>query len=418
MKSTHYAMIGLFVASAGGFFAGRISVGRDAPFRDDAMEQTVATGRNHSREPMAAQSPREPVSSLVEKLQESTGRPRASQPLGPLLRTEDAYDRYRMMLSFIDHLSPEEFEAVVAEFRESGMTEQRLGEYSMLLSAWAKVDPLAALGDARKHTESSFAIDTILATWASEDPESAIRWANENHVGDVANPFMPGIIRALATCDPVRATGLLVGMPRSVERGKALDGMLPSLLSQGNDATRRWIESLEDESLRNGAILRVAEKFAESEPEETLAWLRANPGEAANRRVDDVFRTWARNNEPAAMEAYRALPEGAERSNALRGIVSNLAASDLRAAVALMDQYPADVSERAARHFAWQAFGQNPSIAVDQIARIRDEGTREWMYRRLVGSWLRDDTAAASAWLQENAERHPVLEQLQQRAQQ
>lgn len=423
MKPSTYAVLGLLAAGAGGFFAGRISAPLQEPPDASAGSPAPSSPRRASSERAASAETdagiRRSGSSLAEQRARTVGSATgASARLDAIIRNEDALDRYRMMLSYIDNLVASDFEAAVSEFRALGMTESRFGEYAMLLSAWAKTDPTGALEYARANTNGSFATNTILASWASNDPESAIRWANENHTGEEANPFMVGIIRALAATDPARATQLITAMPRSVERGEALDGLLPSLLAQGNGATREWIDALQDEALRNGAIMRVAEKFAETDPEGTLAWLKSNPGEAAQRRVDDVYRVWAGKDEAAAMSAYKALPQGDERSNALRGIVSNLADSDPQAAVALMDQNASDVSERTVRHFAWQTFYRDPALAVDQIARVPSEESRGWMYRRLVSAWIERDKAAAATWLQRNAGNHPALGDLQRRVQQ
>lgn len=420
MKPIQYALIGLLVAGAGGFFAGRISVASSDSVGgvDDSSNPSSLTGRSGYRGQEggpAGSTARQGRSSLAEKVGRGSGRSSSAPKLDQLIRNEDALTRYRGMLSFIDGIMSEDFESTVSEFREMGMTQQRFGEYAMLLSAWAKVDPIGALEYAGENTGTSFATDTILSAWATNDPEAAIRWANENHSGEDANPYMVGIIRAMGQGDPTRASQLLFDMPKSVERGKALDGLIPALLTQGDDATRQWIETVEDDSLRNGAILRTAERFAETDPAGTFAWLQANPGEAANRRVDDVFRTWAKNNELEAMSAYKALPEGEERSNALRGIVSNLAAADPEAAVELMDSNATDVNERMIRSFAWQTFDDNPQIAVDQIARLENDQTKDWMYRRFVGSWMREDSAAANAWLQQNSGIHPSVDRLIQR---
>ena len=169
-----------------------------------------------------------------------------------IVRGENPLDRNRALLAFIDQLAPEDFQEAVEHFRSLGITENRFGEYSLLLSAWAKTDPLAALGYAREKTRGNFATNTILTSWASIDPQSAIRWAEANHTGDEANPFMAGVIRGIAGTDPELATSLLTSMPRSTERGEALDAVLPYLLAKGNDAARAWIENIK----RRGAPQR------------------------------------------------------------------------------------------------------------------------------------------------------------------
>ena len=83
----------------------------------------------------------------------------------------------------------------------------------MLLSAWAKHDPLAALDYASANTGSPFARQSILTSWAATDPIAAMRWAEDNHEGNEANPWMVGVIRGIAASDPERATQLMNSMP-------------------------------------------------------------------------------------------------------------------------------------------------------------------------------------------------------------
>lgn len=335
-----------------------------------------------------------------------------------IIRGENALDRNRALLAFIDQLGPGDFEEAVARFRSLGMTEERFGEYSLLLSAWAKEDPMAALTYAKENTGNRFATNTILATWASTDPDAAIRWAEANHDGDGANPYMAGIIRSLAATDPVRATQLLTGMPKSVERGEALDSMLPHLLTKGGDATRAWIASLTDDALRSGAMMRVAEQLAETDPAGTAAWLMANPSEATQRRMDDVYSAWARKDQQAAISSLTALPVGENRSNALRGVVSSIAMEDPKAAVAMMDRFPNDVTDRVVQNFIWHSFGNDPETAVTQIPRITDERDRERMYGRTLEAWMEEDNSAATAWLRKNPVPPAVLERLNRNQQQ
>ena len=395
--------------------AGRIS----SPAAADAAKSASGESRS-SRASSAAAG--ESFSSSPRKSQRAERAERATKSSGgkqterlakleSIVRGENPLDRNRALLAFIDQLGPGDFESAVAHFRSLGITESRFGEYSLLLSAWAKADPMAALAYAKENTGNRFATNTILTTWASADPEAAVRWAEANHDGDGANPYMAGIIRAIAGTDPARATQLLTSMPRSQERGEALDAMLPHLLSQGGDATRAWIDGITDEALRGGAMMRVADQLAATDPAGTAAWLMANPGEATQRRMDDVYSTWAQKDEQAAMSSLAALPAGENRTNALRGVVSSIAVRDPKAAVSVLDRFPNDVNDRVVQNVVWHSFGNDPSIAVNQIARIADEGERERMYRRTLEAWMDRDSAAALAWMKTN----PVPASVQER---
>ncbi|MCP5543625.1 MAG: hypothetical protein H7A49_06920 [Akkermansiaceae bacterium] len=401
--STLTSLAALAVFGIGGFFAGRISAPapEGAAAATDGSAETRGVSRSSGRPGGSAASPerarrdRDGATGLQSPAERNVR-------LEEIVRGEDPLQRNRALLQLIDQLNPDEFEGAVAYFRSLGITERRFGEYALLLSAWAKVDPLAALSYTTENTRGGFATNTILSTWATDDAEGAIRWAEANHEGDDANPYMAGIIRGLAGSDPNRATQLLTAMPRSGERGEALDAMLPHLLTQGPDSARAWISGLDDESLRNGAILRSAEPLAAADPKGTMQWLLENPGEASRRRMDDVFSVWAYNDRDAAMAAMSSMAPGDDRSNALRGVVSSLAPSDPQQALDLMNRYSGDVNDRVVQNFIWHSFGNDPSTAVAQISRISNEREREQMYRRTLDRWLERDEDAAATWIESN----------------
>ena len=403
------ALAALVLIGAGGFMAGRVS--SSASSREDQTDpaetrSTRSSSRNFPGN--GAESKSSSRSTRPERDAKSTSQDRLAR-LESIIRGENPLDRNRALLAFIDQLAPGDFEGAVAHFRSLGLTEGRMGEYSLLLTAWAQADPLSALAYAKENTSNGFATGTILTSWASTDPEAAIRWAKANHEGDEANPYMPGIIRGIAASDPARATELLVSMPLSEERGKALDSILPHLLQQGSEATRSWIAAITDDSLRNGAMMRVAEKLATTDPAGTVSWLLANPGEASRRRIDDIYSAWAKKDEQAAWNSFNTLPSGDARSNALRGMITSAAVQNPKAAVSLMDRYPNDVNDRVVQNFVWHSFGNDPATAVTAIARIGDEKQRDQMYRRTLDAWKREDPASAEAWLSKNSTSSGVL---------
>ena len=372
---------------------------RSSSRTSDAADHTTGTSK-HSR-PDSVRS-----ASAADKLKR----------LESIVRGENALDRNRALLAYIDQLAPGDFEAAIAKFRGLGITESRFSEYAMLLTAWSQVDPTAALTYAQANTRSGFAATTILATWAASNPDAAIRWAQANHTGTDANPYLVGIIRTLGATDPARASELLTGMPRSNERGEALDAMLPHVLAQGPEAARTWISALTDDSLRNGSMMRAADQMAQTDPKGTADWLLANPGEATKRSLDNVLATWASSDKAAAVAYYEALPKGEERSNALRGVISAISSQDPAAAATMIDRHAADVTDGALQTFVWHSFGSDPALALNYVSRISDPGNQERMYSRTLDNWLNRDPASAQAWMQQNALPENVARHLQERA--
>ncbi len=402
MKATSFTLLAaLGLIGAVGFVAGRITSAETEDKRE--------AGPSATRSSRAGGSPGfGETAGDATRAQRGGGRTAAQSPaerlsrLETIVRGENPLDRNRSLLALIDQLGPGDFEEAVAHFRNLGITESRMGEYALLLSAWAKADPLSALAYAKENTNNRFATDTILTTWASLDPDAAIRWAESDHTGEGANPHLAGIIRSLASENPERATQLLTGMPRSVERGEALDAMLPHLLTLGTDATRAWIDGLADEALRNGAMIRAAEGLAAKDPAGTVAWLLENPGEATQRRIDNIYSVWARKDEQSAWASFAVLPKGEARSDALRGLISSVAMENPAGAVSAMDRFSADVDDDVVRNFIWHSFGSDPAVAVSQISRMADADRRDQMYRRALGRWLERDPTAANKWLQAN----------------
>lgn len=405
----------------GGFVAGKLtgspSGGGEAEQlleraqRVSSERTSSSRGDNSSRSETASRTPRS-----------SSGRPAAGiedrlAKMEEIVRGENALDRSRAMLAWIDSLSPSEFEAAVAHFRSLGITDNRLGEYAMLLTAWAEVDPMAALAYTTANTRGGMATGTVLSAWASRDPESAIAWAEAKHEGDEANPYMVGIIRSLAATNPTRATELLQALPFSGERGEALRAMMPHLLKQGPDAAKSWIAGLSDERLRDGATARFAEEMAKADPAGTASWLLANLSEASTRSVDEVFEEWAKTDKNAALASFSNLPEGEARSRALRGLVTVEAREDPQAAAALMNRNAADVDDRMVFHFVWNSFDKAPDVAANQIGMIEDERDRNRMYGRALGAWLDRDANAAQAWINSAKLPEPVLRSLANRNQ-
>jgi len=425
MSSKNLTIAGAVVlASAGAFFAGRVTApsgsGTDMPTAESSL-----SGKSSHRLGGVTEGAGGPAAirdaAQRGEAKGSTARGEAAvAKMEEMMRLTDPMDRNKAWMEFINSIDPAEFESIVGAFRGLGMTNSRMTEYSMLLSAWAKKDPLQALAYAEANTGNRFARNTILTTWAASDPDAAIRWAQEHHNADddEGNPWMIGVIQGLASTDPARASQLLASMNFSEERGEAMAALLPSILAQGADAAHAWAEAITDENLKQGAIGRVAEALAAKDPAGTAAWLAQNPGEAAQRSMDNVISTWMEQDKDAAIAYYKGLPSGEVRTNALRGVASSMAMENPQAAADFLDQNAAYANDRVYQQFAWTSFGQAPDLAANYIGKISDPREQERMYDRMIGGWIRRDPNAATSWLNSASLPANVSERLHRRVQQ
>jgi hypothetical protein len=402
-RNTLLTLAAATVIAGGSFIAGRLSVSQnsgDATASGAQMSSTRATTGDGASATESSGSTR-PGAGKASSAR-STGKEAKLAKLEEIVRQNDPLERNRALLAFLDQLGPGDMEEAIERFKALDLGESRNGEYAMLLAAWAKVDPVAALGHVKDDDDDGFAIKTILATWAGNDPDAALRWADAQHDGDGANPYLIGVIQGIAATDLDKATQLLASMPFSNERGEALSSLLPYVLTKGGDAAREWVFSIKDDQLREGILNRVVEQLASKEPKETADWLLANPSQATIRQLDDALAAWTEKDQEGAVIYYNSLPTGEARSIALRGIVNTMATENPKEAARFMDSHPADTNDQVIQQFVWHSSQGDPALAATYIAKISNEREQINLYNRMLTGWMRRDPAAATSWIRSN----------------
>ena len=118
---------GLVAVAAGGFVVGRISSSSEgkAVSAESSVQERVRNGERITSSGGGQENGRQREArdsgksvSMAEKLQR----------MEAIMRGENPLDRSRALLALIDQLGPGDFEAVVAQFRALGITQDRLGE--------------------------------------------------------------------------------------------------------------------------------------------------------------------------------------------------------------------------------------------------------------------------------------------------
>lgn len=329
------------------------------------------------------------------------GQRSALEAVANLAHMTDPISRAQGFLALVDSLSPDAFEGVVAEFRGLGITDERFTEYGILLHAWGQVDPRGALDYALENTGTNFARQTILASWAAYDPEAAITFAEVTHKGDSANPLLVGVIRGLVAEDLNRATSLMQTLPRSRERGDALEAILPLLLAEGIDHAITWSNGLTDDALRSGAITSIARRLSEDKPQEAAELVLSAPDEESKiRAIDDITETWAEQDLDAAI-AFTETLQSELQAEAVEGVIRELASDDpLQASqwMESLDSQGVDLDPAIGR-FIWSAMSKEPELAANWIGRMDDQREAERNYHRILGRWLSNDAEGAKAWM-------------------
>jgi hypothetical protein len=327
----------------------------------------------------------------------------ATERLASLVRITDPFERQRALMDLVDSLSPGEFAGVAEQFRELDHLGDTRGEYSMILGAWAKIDPLAAIEYVGRNPNSQRGSATVLATWAGIDPAAAERWALANHEGDDANPYMVAVIQGIAGNDIANASRLAQTMPRSNERGEATAAITRALFMQGIDAAMAFPDSIPDETLRGTFVSQIAKRLIEKDVDQAAAWITAMPqGEVQNRAAREVADALARVNPDKAAKWVSSLKPEAQ-AEAARGVIPLMSANDIPGTAKWVSgmngtpHYDSMVEE-----FVWSCDVRAPEQSAAWIQAVSDPNQQRRLYHRMLGQWASKDAAAVKQWVTSN----------------
>lgn len=359
-------------------------------------------------------------SSLASASSDSGGEARTAwvrQEIQSLKTMSDPIARAQGFLDFVRNLRPDEYLDAVAAFREGGVEEEQFGEYRLLLTAWAQINPLEALDYASGNTGTNLARQTILAAWAKNDTEGAIAWARDNfdNQGDDnrANPWLVGVIEGLAPLDPARATQLLEDLPFSRERGEALSAVFDEISREGPDSAKRWVERLTDERLQAGAASRLAGDLANVDPRGAAEWAASLGPEVMNRAAGEIVERWANQDLTAARSWVESQPTEVVAAAGPKLVDEIIRQKDPLTASDWLANYDGNPQfDDTVRSFVWNSMRQEPSLAADWIMRMTSERDQTRTFHRVLGGWMQRDRQGAMDYIAQN----PVPESIKRRA--
>jgi hypothetical protein len=333
-----------------------------------------------------------------------------------LKNMSDPIARAEEFLKFVKNLSPDQYLAAVDAYREDGIENEQFGEYRMLLSAWAQVDPLQALDYAKEKTGTNFARQTILSAWAKNDTEGAVAWARENFDSEAkgadANPWIIGVIEGISSIDLGRATELLEELPFSRGRGQALDAVFAEVTSGGPENTKQWIASLGDEKLKSGAASRFAGQLAKTDPRAAAEWASSMGSEILKSSAGEIIQQWADKDLTAARDWVEGQSEEIAASAGPALVREIVQSEDVVAASDWLANYEGNPAfDESVRSLVWNSMSEEPAFAADWIMRLSSEDDQRNTFHRMIGKWMSKDEAGVVDYVNNN----PVPEGIKKR---
>ncbi len=150
--------------------------------------------------------------------------------------------------------------------------------------------------------------------------------------------------------------------------------------------------------------------LAQSSPEEAARWVAAlPPGREQNQAAMAVLEHWMGTDAASAAAWTTQFEEGPLRNQAMHGVARQWALRDWKAAAGWLETLPMGSSRDAAiGAFVTSADGHDIRLALDWANQLEAVESRAVRVEQTARRWLRDDNAAARAWI-EKAQLPPGL---------
>jgi hypothetical protein len=416
----------LLVGGAGGFIAGKSGSETNASTAEDAA--TVAgTGRAS-------------VSASA------TGAERAARPknLEEIYRQPGQVNRMQALLDYYQKLSPEQLEAEAAKLENLPMGE-RIMASMLLFGKWAETDPTGAMAYSDKMGFAGmFVKPTILQSWASVDPENAAQYyakhprefammgmggggrgpGGQSGASIIASEWakndaeaamvwakslerdkgqaMTSVVREVAQSDPKKAAELAAAIEGN-DKADAYASIARQWGAKNFSEAEAWIQSLPSDE-QGRAMSSALRGLAADNPQLASQKVAAMAdGDSKNDAMSEIAQTWSRED-PKAAAAWLASQNNEDASrDAIREVVSNWARQDDAGVVSYINQQPAgDSRDNAIQSYVFNNRSESPQSVVKLAESIEDEGDRQRAVGMAAVQWMREDEAAAKAYIQQS----------------
>lgn len=250
-------------------------------------------------------------------------------------------------------------------------------------------------------------LSAALAGWASANPNQALAMLNNlpDDMRDQRDSLARSVVEGMSDRDLKGATELVLQLAgEGIKEAGELMGMVANdtVRAKGVEEAAAWSESLPDGPLKGRAMQRIANEYAEADPEAAAAWAEGMAHQDfAAQAVEEVSDKWAAKNPVEAVTWLESLPEGTGQKAGLNSVFGDWEDRDPAAATEYLASMPMSSQRDAAisgfsRGYAWQ----DPEVAIAWALDISDPQLRQESLTRAGQVFLRKDAESARAWLE------------------
>ena len=332
-----------------------------------------------------------------------------------ILNHPDPVAALSLFSNLLRDLSPENASAAWQAFA-SHQGPSPISYTALLAHQWGSVDGKGALQflASEKSRDALQARYHALSSWASQSPQDAIAWFNENANGDRTrdggkskNPglLLSGLVDGVARHDIDAATRLIASAEAPEwERSRLLASLASRQLALGTDQANAWVAGISDPELQKSARASLGRAMASQNVESAATWAATQASAPGGQdAVGSVARTWAARDPDKAIAWINTLPEGPARQEAWEDAMRSWTRKDPEASSQHLRSMPAGPSRDAAVSSLTRTIArEDPTAAIAWAQTIADPAARSETLLRTAQLWNTVDAPAASQWAASN----------------
>lgn len=282
-----------------------------------------------------------------------------------------------------------------------------------ILQSWASVDPANAakyyaanprefammdmMGGGRGPMGGRGASSIIASEWARQDPAAALAWAGSLTSGK--GGAMSAVVTEVAKSDP-RKAGEMIGKMDAADQPGAYKSVAEQYGSMDFNEAQNWIRTLPADQQAE-ALSSAISGLSKTDPvaaSKQIATMAA--GDEKDGLIAEIAGSLAKSDPQAAADFIKRQDSEQAQRDSMRELLPAMTAKDPAAALAFVNSYqPGAVRDSAAQAYVWSNNTGSPADLMKVAETITDEGDRSRTMGIAAMRWMREDPAAAKAYV-------------------
>lgn len=232
---------------------------------------------------------------------------------------------------------------------------------------------------------------------AASNPKQALARMAVIQDADLHSLALGAVASGWAHVDLQGAVNWVTGLPAS-QRGDAEAGLISFWGSTAPADCLGWVEQHPPGILRDESLVKLAETWRSSDPQEALTrFLGMEIGEGSERGIHAIVSQWAMDDPPAAIENVSALDKSPRRDEFLQSALVSLSSQDPELAWKYSDRFS---DPKYSEHVRGRALEVMAVTRPDDAIKLAGAGgNSETLLAGIARGWAATDDSAAMEWI-------------------